>query len=239
MRLSRLLPLAAAALAAGYVRKVYRLRDPVRVVEGGPDQVLSPADGLISFVRQVREGQVMAGQGVAGSQGVAGPERNHPGAGPLRLCDLLDTPAHDGWLMGIFVGPLDVQYAYQPVGGLVTAVSQQGSRANHPLLGVGGVLASLAGQPTELLHTRAALENERLSVTTRSSLGDITVALIGRGDGQHLTPYLRGGGEAHAGHKLAFLPGGGLALLHLPEALVPQVGVGDRVVGTQTVIARG
>jgi hypothetical protein len=30
-----------------------------------------------------------------------------------------------------------------------------------------------------------------------------------------------------------------VALLHLPAALIPQVGVGERVLGAQTVMARG
>lgn len=222
MRLLRLLPLVAAGLA-WYLRKVYRFRDPVRIVDAAPGVVLSPADGVVGFVRRVGNGHIRAG--LNGT--------------PLQLRDVLGVPGADGWLLGVFVGPLDVHYTYQPASGQVTAVKQRCSRANAPLLSLPGLLRVLTGgRPPELLHTRATLENERLSVRTQTECGDITVTLIGPGSGLDATASLREGAQGRAGYKLAFLPEGGLVLLHLPDALIPQVSVGDRVLGTQTVIAR-
>ncbi|PNY81704.1 phosphatidylserine decarboxylase [Deinococcus koreensis] len=230
MRLFRLLPLAAAGLLTWYVRKVHRFRDPVRVVgagadaggDRGADTVLSPADGLVSFVRRVSNGQIQAG--LSGT--------------PLRLRDVLGAPGADGWLLGILVGPLDVHYTYQPVGGKITAVTHRGSRADVPLLSLPALLGVLTGRVPELLETRGALENERLSVSTQTGQGDVTVTLVGPGSGLNALPFLREGDQGRVAHKLAFVPEGALVLLHLPEALVPLVSVGDRVVGTQTVIAQ-
>lgn len=208
-----------------YLRSVYRFRDPVRVPPPQSDVVLSPADGVVSFVRRVEAGKVQSDALNAA----------------LNVGDLLGTAAArpDGWLMGVFVGPLDVHYVYGPVGGQVTTVQHTGSRRDVALLGAAEALSMLAGQPTDLLAGRGTLENERLSAVIESEAGQVTVTLVAPGAGLHATSYLKPGDSASAGHKAAFLAEGGLVVVHFPAALMPQVSVGERVVGAQTVIASG
>lgn len=222
MRLRRLLPLAAAGVAAVYVRRVHRFRDPVRVLGAQEQDVVSPADGVVCCVRRVENGTVHAG----------------PGDTPVPAQTLLGAPAQDGWLVGILLGPLDVHYTYQPVSGTVGRVHHQESVKNVPLLGPLAQAGALAGRPTDLLAGRGALENERLSVTLHGEAGDVTVALVAPGAALDAMPYVRDGDRARAGYKLAFLPEGGLALLHLPMTRTPLVSVGDHVTGMRTVIAR-
>ncbi len=206
-----------------YLRSVYRFRDPVRVPSAGADTVVSPADGVVSFVRRTQGGRVQSDALNAA----------------LKVGDLLgsETAAPDGWLMGIFVGPLDVHYVYQPQAGQVTDVQHTGSRSDVALLGPGEALSMLAGQPADLLSGRGTLENERLSFVTTGEAGLLTVTLVAPGAGLNATSYLKQGDGASAGHKAAFLAEGGLVLLHLPAELTPQVSVGERVVGVQTVVA--
>jgi phosphatidylserine decarboxylase len=66
----------------------------------------------------------------------------------------------------------------------------------------------------------------------------VSVTLVAGAGGLNVTPYVRRGDEARAGHKLAFLAEGGLVLLTLPAGAIPQVSVGDRVTGAETVVAR-
>lgn len=208
-----------------YLRSVYRFRDPVRVPPPRrPDAVLSPADGVVSFVRRVEGGRVQSDALNAA----------------LRVGDLLGTAAaEDGWLLGIFVGPLDVHYVYQPVDGQVTDVRHSGSRSDVALLGPTQALSMLAGQPSDLLAGRGTLENERLSAVIQGEVGQVTVTLVAPGAGLRATSYLRPGDRASAGHKAAFLAEGGLVLAQLPADLIPQVSVGERVTGAQTVLAAG
>lgn len=221
MRLRRLLLPIAAGTAVWYLRSVYRFRDPVRL-PAETAAVLSPADGAVSFVRRVEADRV----------------RSDALNAALKVGDLLGTgPVQDGWLLGILVGPLDVHYVYQPVDGQITATRHTGSRSNAALFGPGEALSLLAGQPTDLLSGRGTLENERLAVVTDSELGHITTTLVAPGAGLNATAYLKAGDAARAGHKAAFLAEGGLVLLHLPPELTPQVSVGERVVGAQTVVA--
>lgn len=211
-----------------YLRSVYRFRDPVRVPPTGPGVILSPADGVVSFVRRIQDGKIQSDALNAA----------------LNVGDLLGSAAaaQNGWLMGIFVGPLDVHYVYQPQAGQVTDVQHTGSRSDVALLGPGEALSMLAGQPTDLLGGRGTLENERLSFVVQGSgmqgeAGPVTVALVAPGAGLKTTSYLKEGDTASAGHKAAFLAEGGLVLLSLGAELTPQVGVGERVSGAQTVIA--
>ncbi|SEJ00784.1 phosphatidylserine decarboxylase [Deinococcus reticulitermitis] len=217
MRLSRRLPLLAA-LAAGawYLRGVYRFRDPVRLPPQEPGSVLSPADGLAAFVKRTQNGAV---------DGVA-------------MTELLGPGEHAaGWLLGVFVGPLDVHYIYAPLGGRVAAAArQEGGRSPVPL---GAAAQLLAGRPVNLLGTPAAQGNERFTLTVQAEGGpSVTVALVAPGAGLNATTYLEAGQTVRQGNKAAFLAEGGLVLVALPETLIPQVSVGERVTGAQTVLAR-
>lgn len=217
----------AAGVAAWYLRRVYRFRDPVRLPQAGPVDVLSPADGTVSFVRRVQAGQV---EQVRVPDLLNGPDASAPGASA--------PGAGDGWLIGVFVGPLDVHYAYQPVSGTVTHVARRDAAAgNVPLAGAGAALGFLAGRAADLLVTRGTLENARLSSVTATPFGDVTLTLVAPGRGLRGVSYQREGDEGRAGFKAAFMQEGGLVLLHLPPAFTPSVGVGDRVTGAQTVVA--
>lgn len=224
MRLPRRLSLLAA-LAAGawYLRGVYRFRDPVRLPPGEPGSVLSPADGLVSFVRRIE-----AGRGDAAVDGV-------PVSALLRTAEHPATAG--GWLIGVFVGPLDVHYTYAPVGGTVGLAAQRdGSRSPVPL---GDAAQLLAGRAVNLLGSSAARDNERYVFTVGGEGGQsVTVALVAPGAGLNATTYLEAGQTVRQGNKAAFLAEGGLVLVALPQSLTPQVSVGERVVGAQTVLAK-
>ncbi|GAA0504693.1 phosphatidylserine decarboxylase [Deinococcus depolymerans] len=217
MRVRSFLPLVVAGAALWYVRSVYRFRDPVRLPRVGPGEVLSPADGTVSFVRRVQGAQ----------------------ADGVNVAGLLNVPeAADGWLIGILVGPLDAHYVYQPVAGQVARVTHRAAPVNVPLLGAGAAAGFLAGRVSDLLGARGTLENDRLTSVTVTPFGDVTVTLVAPGAGLRVTAYQQAGDAGRAGFKAAFLEEGGLVLLHLPAAFTPVVGVGERVLGAHTVAAR-
>lgn len=222
MRLHRLLPLAAAGLAAVYVRKVHRFRDPVRVLNAQEHAVVSPADGVVAFVRRVVAGAVQSG----------------PDSRPLPVNALLGEDGEDGWLLGIMIGPLDVHYTYQPVAGTVSAVTHHEPGRSVRLLNPVAQAGLLAGRPTDLLASPGLLENGRLGITLHTDAGSVTVTLVAPSGALDAMPYVKEGDRARAGYKLAFVPQGGLVALHLPASLAPLVSVGDHITGMQTVIAR-
>lgn len=217
MRLPRRFSLLAA-LAAGvwYLRSVYRFRDPVRLpATQDAGAVLSPADGLVSFVRRIEDG------------GVEG----------LKVAELLGTTQREGWLLGLHVGPLDVHFTYAPAEGTVlNAGHKPGQSLGVPLTDAAQMLL---GRPADLLESDALARNERYSYAVQQPDGQaLTVGLVSLGRGLQATTYLSEGQSVRQGNKAAFLAEGGLVLLALPASLTPQVSVGEHVRGAETVVAR-
>ncbi|THF68206.1 phosphatidylserine decarboxylase [Deinococcus sp. Arct2-2] len=222
--LRRLLPVAAAGAALYYVRGVYRFRDPVRLPPADADTVLAPADGVVCFVKRVTGGQIYADS------------TPHP----IAVSDLAGLPnaPQSGWLMGLYMGPLDVHFTYHPVSGPVTRTHHTASRQNTPLLSAGAAVALLTGRSADLLATRGTLENERHALTTHTIHGEVTTTLVAPGSGLSATTYTHEADTVRAGNKSAFLDEGGLVFLLIPAAFTPQVSVGERVLGAETVVAR-
>ncbi|WP_291424036.1 phosphatidylserine decarboxylase [Deinococcus sp.] len=229
MRLPRRV-LLLSTLSAGavvYLRLVYRFRDPVRLpVQQPGGQLLSPADGVVSFIRRIDLGTV------------AGYDR------PLAQLAATPAPLHEGWLVGVVVGPLDVHYTYLPTGGEVErtghrAAEDQGSECHVPRLPQ--LLPLLAGQVTDLPHdllpSEAVASNERYSYTLSGEAGRVTVTQIALTCPLQATTYLHEGDSVRAGNKATFLPEGGLVIVHLSADWRPEVEVGQRVVGAQTTLA--
>ncbi len=223
MKVRRFLPLLAAAGAYWYLRNVYRFRNPVRFNSTTTDNTaFSPADGLVNFVSKINLGKV-AVYGQAQS---------------LSAEDLVGLPASDGWLIGLYLGPLDARYTYHPVSGQISEMRQQDSSLNRPLMPVSAALAQLINQPANLLGALGAIQNERLSLSTQTAEGQVSVAMVADMAGLNAVAYANQGDTVQAGYKSAFLPEGGLILVHLPPQWIPQVSIGERVLGAQTILAK-
>lgn len=213
----RLALLALAGAGVTYLRKVHRFRDPVRLHDAQSGELLCPADGVVSFVRHIDQG--------------------HAEELDWRIAELFKMEVSpEGWLVGILISPLDVHYTYATAEGLV-------SRATHipggrQALGGKHLLKMAARQPVDLLNTPGTRENERLVYTQQTPIGALQVAAIGSRLGLQPTTYLTEGDDLQAGRKALFLPEGGLVVTYFPPSVLPQVSVGERVTGGQTVLAR-
>lgn len=223
-----------SAVAAWYWRSVYRFRDPLRLPPS--DDFVCPADGSVSFVRRVESG-ALHGAGVGG----------------LPLGELLaQAPTQqDGWLVGIYVGPLDVHYTYVPADGELEYLEFVPARRgfNKTLLSL-AKFGILLGQPQNLLHNKSTLHNERYIYSLKAANhAPISIAAVAPRSGLQATSYLPEISELptdqtlnkHSlkkGNKALLLEEGGLVLVYLPASLLPQISVGQRVVGGETVLAK-
>lgn len=213
MRFFRRFSLLALLGGVWYWRFVYRFRDPVRLPpQADPDAILSPADGRVSFALPIEDGQVMG----------------------LDVADLLGASQRDGWLLGMMMGPLDVHFAYAPVGGQVVSAGQKAGTA----VSLVQALPFWTGATTK--PERRVLEQaQRYAATLQTANGTrVSLGLLALAGPLGAMTYLTEGAEVQRAHKAAFLAEGGLVLLTLPAHLTPQVGVGERVRGAETVIAR-
>lgn len=220
MRLLRrvLLPALATAGAVLYVQKVHRFRDPVRFSPDEAGVVLSPSDGVVSFVRRVDLGRI---------------ENFDP-----EISTLVDAPIkrQDGWLIGVVMRPLDVHYTYQPIAGTVRHIHHRAG--DTEAIAAQKLLRLMLRQPTDLLEASGTANNERYSYTVQSDLGDITVTQVSLRSALQPLTFVEEGQSARAGNKASFLPNGGLILVHLPALVAPQVEVGQEVRGGETVLGR-
>ena len=215
--LSLVLPLAAAWL----LRQALRGRDPVRLPQPKEGEVLSPADGVVALVRRIEGGRVAT----------------EP---PLLLGQLTEQALEDGWLVGVVPSALDARYVYAPAAGTVGEVNLTGGPGGGALLTLLEKAALLGGRPADLLARPNLGGNERHTTVLSTGGGGLGVTLVAGGRGLGAITYAGVGDALGAGQKLAYLEGsGGAVLLTLPTAMSPQVSVGDRVKGAETVVARG
>jgi phosphatidylserine decarboxylase len=93
---------------------VFFLRNPSRHINRDDQVILSPADGFVVYVRRVMPGEEL--MSIKSGQ-------------PILLDDLmeLDDPAlpRQGWLVGIFMSPIDVHYNRAPIGGFIRKIAHR------------------------------------------------------------------------------------------------------------------
>lgn len=212
-----------------FLQRVWFYRDPVRITPQDPALVVSPCDGQVVYLRRVEDGVIQ-------SEKLGEPIRVHEithadwpeGAAPGR-----------GWLIGIYMSPLDVHFNYAPLPGRVTGIVHTGARANLPMVDLWEyVQLTWLRRAVDLFGKRYALENERQTVFID---GRVKVAMVEIADKfvNKIRTYIRSGDTLRAGQKVSFIERGSQVDLFLfSEDLEFLVGVGDQVYGAQTAIAR-
>ncbi len=223
------LAMAAAVLAAVqiYLRKVWFYRDPVRVTPEAPDLVFSPADGKVVYIRPFRNGRVHAEK-----LGEAIPiEEIHKAR-----VDWGD----EGWIMGIYMSPLDVHFNYAPVAGRVEGVVHTPAQANLPMVDLWEyVRLTYLRRAVDLFARKYHLNNERNTIFIRD--GDLKLAVVEIADKfvNKISCYVRPGDALRAGQKLSFIARGSqVDLIFFAPDVEFLVRVGDQVYGALTPVAR-
>ncbi len=114
---------AAVAGAHWFLRKVWFYRDPLRIPPPDPNLILAPCDGKVVYIRPVSaDGTVFAeklGRSI-----------------PITEITRADWEgvAPEGWLIGVYMSPLDVHYNYAPIAGTVRRIVYTPARANLPMV---------------------------------------------------------------------------------------------------------
>jgi len=208
-----------------FLRRVWFYRDPPRHPPAQPGAVLSPADGIVLYVRPFANGEVVAQKGGTG----------------IRVEEILrlGLPRTEGWLIGVYMSPLDVHYNYAPIGGEVVEVAYTPTGVNLPMVGfLDYVRLSYLRRAVDLLAARYRLTNERNTVVFRD--GDHTVAAVEICDRfvNRITCFVRPGERVRAGQKISFIDRGSqVDLVIFDPAATVHCRTGDRVRGAETVLA--
>lgn len=230
-RLFRLLvPIAAVwAAAVWFLQRVWFYRDPIRITPQDDTAVISPCDGQVVYIRRVENGVIESeklGQSIRVEEitHAEWPEGTTPGT---------------GWLIGIYMSPLDVHFNYAPITGRITGIRHTGARANLPMVDLWEyVQLTWLRRTVDLFAKRYALENERQTVFIE---GRVKIAMVEIADKfvNKIRTYVETGDVLRPGQKVSFIERGSQVDLFLfTEDLDFEVAVGDQVYGAQTILAR-
>ncbi len=221
---------ALTALLVGahlYLRHVWFYRDPRRTPPADPRLIVAPCDGKVIYVRPVEGGAVYAeklGERI-----------------PLAELTKADGGGGDeGWIVGIFMTPLDVHYNYAPISGRVTRVVHTPARVNLPMLDLWEyVRITYLRRAVDLFGRRYHLNNERNTVFIEGEAARVAMVEIADKFVNKITCYVRPGDRVEAGQKVSFIARGSqvdLVIFRRDAEIL--VRVGQQVYGGQTPVAR-
>ena len=220
--------LVAGAVVAGskiLLDKFWKVRDPTRATPQDQELMYSPADGLVTHIRRIENGRIRS-------------DLLNEDLGLEELTGLEHGPDVEGWLIGIYVGLLDVRFTVAPVSSTLASSVDVPAKAKEELLGPLERVQLLAGQIPDLVGRHAQLESGKLTLTLEGEA--LKVILV-----HHLLEdtdvkmLVSSGESVQAGQKLCFLEREGLVeLVLLREDLEILLSVGDRVQAGVSELAR-
>ncbi|MEN3000569.1 MAG: phosphatidylserine decarboxylase [Armatimonadota bacterium] len=218
---------AVAAGVSWFLRHVWFYRDPKRVPPDDPDLILAPCDGKVVYIRPVVQGAVFAEK-----LGRAIPITE------ITRADWHNTD--EGWLIGIYMSPLDVHYNYAPIAGKVQRIVYTPARANLPMLDLWEyVRMAWLRRAVDLLGKRFHLENERQTLFLENDKVRLAMVEIADKFVNKITTYVQEGQRVQAGQKVAFIGRGSqVDLLIFTRQVEILTRVGAQVYGGQTPLAR-
>ena len=224
-----LLPVALVwGAVVWFLQRVWFYRDPVRITPQDQDAVISPCDGQVVYIRRVEDGVIHSeklGEAIHVTEitHAQWPEQSMPG---------------QGWLIGIYMSPLDVHYNYAPIAGKVTGIEHTGARANLPMVDLWEYIQlTWLRRTVDLFAKRYALENERQTIFID---GRVKIAMVEIADKfvNKIRTFIEVGDDLRPGQKVSFIERGSQVDLFLFTTDVDfKVSVGDQVYGAKTVIA--
>jgi phosphatidylserine decarboxylase len=210
-----------------WFRRIYFFRDPPRVIPSGDDVIVSPADGRVMYVYEVRAGEV-----VSDKQG-----RRIP-IGELAKTELRDVA---GWLIGIYMTPFDVHYTRTPVGGSITTLHYHRTDANLPMVDLWEyVNFTLLRRAVNMFAAPFHLENERMTIEVRNDSISCFIILIADRFVNKITTFFEQGQRVTTGQKICFIERGSQTDLFIAASgpVTLKVKPGDQVYAGTSILGR-
>lgn len=204
MKIIGIILLALAALLFLFWKIVF-LRNPKRNTPEGDDNVIAPADGKVIEVLEFTESEVKLFKGNS------------------RLLGLIKTTTKDvateGYIISVFMSPLDVHQNRAPIAGEVKSVKHSDGKF-------------LAVNTFE-----AGLVNEKSETVIK---GKITVKMIQIAGflARRVITNVHPGDKVEAGQHVGLINLGSQVTVVLPKNVTVQVYKGDRTVAGETILAK-
>ena len=177
------------------------LRDPERKVPSG-ETIVSPADGKVIKIMPFDNSEVIVEKGLAGQIKV-----------------LTNDVAQEGWIVSIFMSPLDVHVNRAPVKGEVKYVHHK------------------AGKFSPALPFRVLFENERTEVLIVNKKMKVKVVQIAGFVARRIVTWIRPGEWVERGQRIGLIKLGSQCSLVIPKKVRLRVKEGERVYAGSSIIA--
>ena len=212
-----------------FLRKVWFYRDPKRVAPTDPDLILAPCDGKVVYIRPVSaEGAVFA----------------EKLGRPIHITEITRTEwegvSPEGWLIGIYMSPLDVHYNYAPIAGTVRQIVYTPAKANLPMVDLWEYVSmTWLRRAVDLLGKQYHLENERQTMLIENTRVRVAMVEIADKFVNKITTYVRVGETVCPGQKVSFIERGSqVDLLIFTRSVAILTHTGAQVYGGLTPLAR-
>lgn len=209
-----------------YWQRVWFYRDPSRAIPQKKNVIVSPADGKVVYIEKVENGQVFSRK--LGEK--------------IKLEELtkMETGSGSGWLIGIYMSPLDVHYNYAPIGGEVEKIVHTKANKNLPMVDLWEYISlTFLRRAVNLFAKKFHFVNERNTILLSNS--DLRIAVVEIADKfvNKISCFVSEGDHLALGQKLSFIERGSqVDLVVFKQDLDIKVKVGDQVYGAQTVLAQ-
>jgi phosphatidylserine decarboxylase len=213
-----------------FLRNIWFYRDPKRVAPKKERIIVSPADGKVMYVKRVEDGNIVSeklGEKI-----------------PLTEItkDKLDKAAdgsRDGWLIGIYMSPLDVHFNYAPVAGKVEEIVHTQAPVNLPMVDMWEYVQLVwLRRGVDLFARKFHFVNERNTIFMKNEDMSIIVVEIADKFVNKINCFIKEGDQVGISDKVSFIERGSQAdVIIFRDDLDIKVKFGDQVYGGETVLA--
>lgn len=182
------------------------LRNPPRVTPQDPDVIISPADGKVIEILEFNGTEVKLYKGQKRFLGL--------------INTLTQDVAHGGYIVSIFMSPLDVHHNRAPINGTIKSVVH----TNGKFLPVNTFEAGLVNEKSEIV-----IVGDKIKLKMIQIAGFLATRVV-----THAKP----GDSVDRGQVIGLINLGSQVTLIVPKNVKISVAKGDRVVAGETILAK-
>lgn len=207
-----------------YLRKVWFYRDPDRKPQYSGKEIISPADGQVMYIEKIKDGVV----------------RSNKKGEIIDISEISKMPLEkkDGWLIGIYMSPLDVHFNYSPMDSTVADMVYTPSKLNLPMVDLWEYIKmAYLRRAVNLISKKYRLVNERNTVMFNGKVQVVVVEIADKFVSK-ITPLVKKGENVKAGQKIGFIDRGSqVDVIIFDTSVSIDIKIGQQVYGAKTVLA--
>ena len=208
-----------------YFRKVWFYRRPERHPPEREGVIISPADGQIVYIKPFSNGVIV-------SEKLE--ER-------ISLAEItrMEGWGGEGWIIGIYMSPLDVHYNYAPIKGQIKKIAHLKTQLNLPMLDLlEYIRITFLRRALNTLSKKFHLQNERNVIFMEGELKLVVVEIADKYINK-IRSLVSEGAEVEIGQEIGFIDRGSqVDLIIFSKDIEIAVRFGQQVFGGKTILAR-